>query len=229
MSQENVEIIRPRLRAISTATGVDPRASRSRSGTCPTWAGPTSRSTPASRARMQFNAEWAAAWDDWELERRGFPGGRGARGRHPQPAGPFEGHGSSRRHALRSGAGRFRTDRGSGWSCGRSTDEALEAVGLSDTRRNPTGSSPQSRVRPPRRTRACGSRRLQAWAAIPGGKPRLRDAASAAAVCVPVSSSEVQPMRSTAAAGPMAPAAARTPVVTSSSSPQSNLATPAAI
>ena len=35
---------------------------------CPTSAGLTSRSTTAPRARTQFNAEWAAAWDDWELE-----------------------------------------------------------------------------------------------------------------------------------------------------------------
>ena len=38
------------------------------SGMCPASAGLTSRSTPESRARCDSYAEWADAWDGWELE-----------------------------------------------------------------------------------------------------------------------------------------------------------------
>ena len=101
------------------------------SGMCRTSAGPTSRSTSDARARTQFNAEWADAWDDWELEVEDYvdAGERvvviiNQRGRSKASGIPVEMR-FAQVWTLRDG-------RGIRMEMYASVDEALEAVGLSE-------------------------------------------------------------------------------------------------
>ncbi len=141
MSQENVEIIRRGYEHFS-ASGGDIRAHPDLIWDVSNLGWPEQQIYRGPEGAMQFNAEWAAAWDDWEMVPEDYidAGERvvvilNQRGRSKGTGIP------SRCASLR--CGRSGTDRGSGCSCMRAWRKPSKPWGCQPRTLAPT---PDSRI-----------------------------------------------------------------------------------